>query len=921
MRIEKAPNPHQLKIFSSPLGSEIKKSQNSDTLKNSNDVVDAPKEPSLRNQILLIQRAKLNLGLEPLAASNIGYYMQRLNNHNSAVFGRNSSLASILNNLLLELDKEKPISDEECKKLRNFGRDAQIVKNWLKNSILKIACDSSYTMGAFNVSPTIETREIAAKVFVRFLEWMGGALSDINREIGSLLESPYLLVRRQGAYAALKTYRLGKRYFWYPCHLASVLEKEKDDLSRIIMAGAIALADPKCILTKLYNNNDFSRLIELVLSDPNLEVRATLLAGLRDLTEAENKAGRYFKNFSEVPELTPTDRAECFRYSARCVEEFIDKRPLSEDEAMILNNSFGVIAPLLKGIGDESIIEGHVLEEYVRLKNRIAQLDLFNLVQVAAKHKFKDDSGEDIGLWENVSPVFYWMLLRRSESTKKPMVDYFRLKRKLSEKKENASDSHAVEVFNKASSKINDAIEWSLTKTKSEEIKWGDYTEFNLAAGDLFELLGTSENFCKLAVLNLIDDLRKNGLELSGGGRFLLHKALDDSNRLKLKDTLKSLIYSSEMSGEIVASPPATTAQGKALLVYREMAPSFKDYFGMVDLKERALGIALSSINSNRFSKGLLFSGAPGTGKSHFGEVLANELALPYELLSDGMITETEEEQLLIVESAERKYTLDQYIEKLARHGRCVVLVDEINKMANPGNQVRASRFLVLFQKLQQANLHPILIATTNFPILDNVNEFPIDEKGCSRKLDKLLKEFVHPDVFGFFEPCYLFHKKLVGYGFTKGYLKHLTQKGEITGDIDFEAVGDLAKGLRPLQIINTISEIPEHPFPSQAIKSELRKLKLDTNEIKQLQNLIAGTINILKLSIDGKLDLSELALAAEDIPTKSIAKILKSVPTPLTQTSLLELFRNYDRRQIIPQKGGMGIVVKRLKDLWSWFK
>lgn len=761
--------------------------------------------------------------------------------------------------------------------------------------------------GAWYDPPSNFAQKTAAQALRIMIQKVGDLFSKVlssQKEaelIKLLLGSPTRDVRLEGALAAENTYRHKWRRNLGSTGLILALEKEKDNSVRSSVARAIAYANPEAILKEHSVGVRGERFCPIARyrADLSIDVKINLAYGVAVALAALIEQGRYFDDFQEVPEISAAERLRAFDCSIKSLEELVYADNLTEDEKKLLLNTTCIIYNLVNNeahADSNRISSPEQNKEFDRLLNRLSQIDIIKFIEKVTHTQFSDPSWKGNSVWGSSRVILATILAKKNDSGEKVLNYYFSLRKKVIEMMSH-KDGFVLSNLRGVLDVIDNSIGRYLSGIDVDEIKWGDYTEFNSTVNDLLNFVERAQSDShKLAVLNLFGALNEKGVSLSNHGNVDLESALDSSNKPRLKQTLHSMVYSKPVTKELFLSPPATTLQGKALHVYREMTPSFKDYFGMIDLKERALEVAVDCVNGNRFSKGLLFSGAPGTGKSRFGEVLANELALPLELLSDGMVTETNERHLLIVESKEKRYTSEQYIEKLSRHGICVVLVDEINKMASPNNERRALRFLALFQKLQQANIHSILIATTNFPILDNVNEFSIDENGHSEELDKLVREFVHPAVFDFFEPCHLFQQKSVGYGFTRGYLEYLAKRRVIIGDVNLEAAGRLARGLRPLRIINTISEIPERPFPAQAIESELRRLKLDTSEIKQLQNLMLAMINILKLPVEGKLNLSELALEAEDMPTESIAKILGSAPTPLTQASLLELFRNHSR-------------------------
>ena len=498
-----------------------------------------------------------------------------------------------------------------------------------------------------------------------------------------------------------------------------------------------------------------------------------------------------------------------------------------------------------------------------------------------------------------------------------------------------------------ASCKINDAIgntvESFLINTRARktieklkgksnvpvtQIKWGNNSDFNLVFGNLLLFLEKEKDSFKNSILDLIEELNQNGLVLDETGEITLQNALDKPNEAKLKSSLASTVYSkvnvlikdssnantrdmdrliaflneldpsrktTSTISDIFIHPKIDTPHGKALVLYRRLPGirSFKDYFGMPYLKEKAVGMAAQCI-SNGFSKGMLLSGPRGTGKSVFAEVLASELALP----------------LIVVEKIEDKFlfpcedgknvtcSVDDYFQRLRILAPCVLLIDEIDGIIPAKMNDTDSRFLAKLKDLQKSDVPIVVIGTTNAPGVKAVRSLDINEDGSSSEANKLLSEIVNPECFEILQPYYSFHQRETGVGFSREYLSHLSAQGNIIGELDLELVSRFSSGLLPAIIDTTFTAVlasGERCIPSERAIGIIRNLKLSSDEIhehaKRIENLIGTLVSIGGKTVSGELDYKELALAGERIPISEIATLLNTIQSPLTQNSLLELF------------------------------
>ncbi|OGI10713.1 MAG: hypothetical protein A3F80_08935 [Candidatus Melainabacteria bacterium RIFCSPLOWO2_12_FULL_35_11] len=758
------------------------------------------------------------------------------------------------------------------------------------------------------------SKENAARALRIIVEKIGERLEDENEIIKKLLNASSPSIRTQGALAASNSYKHAWRRNIQGIGLITAFKTEEDDDIRQTLSYAIAYASPKSIIESHTIDGSSEKFCPLtrLISDRNYAVRRNLLWGVTEIFAAQYQKGTYYETFKETPELTARNRVDCFDYSLRIVERLCSSSP-NNDELSMLHNSCYVI---FYSIDDElirSIKDAGQLDNYEKVEKRLSKIDIIEFIRLTTKPTINNP---ELNTWSLAYRAADRVLYLKSKDISKPLLYFFELKASVKQLMDSTTESKTGKNLENALERIDNAIEFYLTDTAPKSIKFGTHSEFNLTFAKLLDLLKDAQRDpFKHAILNLFDTLNAQGLKLEDLGNVSLEKALTEQNKLKMKEKLRNVIYSKSVSEDFFLNPPSKAPVGKALQLYRKTSKSFKDYFGMYDLKERALklagiSIAGESLASKAFSfvKGLIFgkaaestvknsgrpiglllSGAPGTGKSSFGEVLANELGLPLEILISSKVNEGENGEVFISKN-KNQYTLEQYFDEIKKIGRCVILVDEIDEITSPDDPKFVSKISSFFQQLRDADLPVLVIATTNRPILDSVYGITIDKSGSSKELDQSLKEYVYPDLFDLLNPCYLFHKKSVVEDFAKNYLENLLKAGKIKGELDLIKASKLARGLTPLKIMNTLSK---SSISSETVIDELRKLRLESGIAKQQESVIRSITEILLSSgthsIEGQIDYIELALAAEDTPTNLIVETVRKAPSPLSQIVLME--------------------------------
>lgn len=710
---------------------------------------------------------------------------------------------------------------------------------------------------------------------------------------------------QEGILAAEETYKREWRKEIYYTGFIKALEELEDDNLRERIAWVIAKANPATILevhapkcidcsneftahhqeSNPHYGSDFYPL-KLLFTDRSSKVREALLSGIEDLCLAQKEMGWYYGNFSEKPELSPQNRIDIFTCTLNILEQFNSSSYLQEYQAKMLNCCCNIISYL---VSDEAITyiksngKNEQNNEYAKLINRLSQIDLIKFVKLTSHTEFDDPNWKDINIWNNASQTIDRILLSRAKTYENPLNHYFELQKEISKMKNESPSTNVTSRLVNALEKIDNAVEHCLREKTVQDIKWGTSLEFNTTVASLIELLKRSQQSSrKLAIMNLFEALNTEGLSLSEQRKVNLDKALNESNKSKLRQALKTMIYSTSVNQKLFFNPQTSTPRGKALLIYRayksDSPPykSFKDYYGMNDLKQYALSSAIEVVISKRASKGLLLSGEPGTGKSMFASVLANELALP----------------LIVVKSSEVA-NLSRYLDDIKNTGCCVVLVDEIERIAKPSNM--DARILGFFKALQK--LPVITIATTNSPATDTIEGMAINKDGTSAAINKVLVQNVHPDCLKTMRPCYFFHRNSVGSDFTKQYLEQLIKmkRGKESNIENLGFISTLGKGLTPFDIMTAINQEVGSSLEPTKIISTLGKLQLGRPRIltraKEIKQVTSNLEFEEALKVRGKLDFKKLAFVSEDISIDRIEEIVSGCTTEIDQDSLLALF------------------------------
>ena len=908
-----------MKIESIKSASVYKSASPSDTERDAKEVIlySAHNDSSVSHthileKIITIQKIKDDLGIQGLAASDLDSSVpdtrrdaaRRIGNRptvwwsdfkaldtalreeSSAWFGRARVVDAITHSMAEVLNKLYPSEIE--------------INKYSDSNLMWVACQA-YTAGIGANEIYSSSRENAARALRIIVEKIGEKLEDENAIIKSLLGSSLSSVRLQGALAAENSYKHSWRKNIQAIGLITAFRKEEDAAVRQGISHAIALASPKSIIEShaIDGSSEKFCFLSRLISDRSYGVRRNLLWGVTEVLNAQRQRGKYYETFKETPELTPSNRIDCFDYSLRIVEQLCSNNSPSKDELSMLHNSCYVIFYSLDDEAERSMRSAGQSYNYERLERRLSQIDIVRFIKLTTK---PDVDSPELNTWNLAYQATDKTLYLKSKDLDKPLIYFFQLKTTVKQLRQSTTESKTITNLEDSLKRIDDTVANYISNTPYKQIKWGEYSEFNVTFAELLDLLKTTKkDSIKIAIISLFDVLNTQGLTLEDLGRVSLESALIEQNKLGMQEGLRSTIHSKPVTQNFFMNPPLNTPPGKAIQLYRKILRSFKDYFGMLDLKNKALELASNNIaqespaqNSGR-QIGFLLSGTPGTGKSLFAEVLANELALPLIVLETNKLKEDQSGNI-IFEEGHTKLKLEQYLDNLLQKiksaGACVILIDEMEKIASPEKLTSVVNLSQFLQKLKSGNYPVIVIATTNHPGADSIVGLSISNDGSSTQIDSVLSQNVSQNVFNDLQPCYLFHERSVGANFTREYLPALSKSGKIASPVDIPVASKLSRGLSPASIIFSFSKLPR--LTQEIIVNQLKRLKAENDYyMGYLSRHLRTRIDDLLIegahTIEGELDYFELALAAEGTPINLIAETIKNTPSPLNQTVLME--------------------------------
>lgn len=575
---------------------------------------------NLKEQILAIQRTKTLLGIENLAAASL----------NSSDDGERVKAAIELaespswdnfQKLRIALNGERDAwtsGDHTCQAFT--WAMAQIVNQLEPSQITNIVKFQSETFARFSESLLMsiatgvigrfgsfnfpinqisnQTRINAAATLSLIVEKVGERLDDEALIIKKLLKSPIRKIREMAIEVALATYQHKWRKNIEDTGLIAALKKEENDQIRAKIVRTVALANPKALLEEHAIEGSREKFCPLtrVRNDISQDVREAIFDGVCQVILAQVKKGNFYFAFIEVPELSPKNILDCFNCAAGIITETSKQPQHGWGTNPLFPKSCQIISTLLEA-GDAPFRSSSLFEEYQKLKEKLTQINFTNFTDHMAAAGYDAKGG--IKIVDHV-------LSTRAKAYEKPLQHFFELRKDVIKLHEKHPYHSCREVLSEVTNAIDDAIERNLGNVHIQKIRWGVQTEFNSTVKDLLDLLERSQkDSCKVVVLDLLAKLNQNGVCLEEGENVPLEEVLSDENKTKLKNVLRRTASSQldilaketnktvavPVIHNLISSPQGDTLHGKALILYRSLrdTESFKDYYGMLNLKNQAL--------------------------------------------------------------------------------------------------------------------------------------------------------------------------------------------------------------------------------------------------------------------------------------------------------------------------------------------
>lgn len=790
--------------------------------------------------------------------------------------------------------------------MRNMASNIECpsISRYSNSNLMKILDGRHTKIGVFNKYSYPHDAKVNAAVTFRYiLEKVGHLLDDEIDTLRNLLISDVRDVREQGIIAAENTWKRPWRKNILGTALVRELRIESDQNLRNRAAWVIINANPKVLLEEGAKDDD-SRYypIELltVISDPSIKLN--MIYGLCSVIFAQRKEGKFYEDFKEAPSLNSTDIERCCKYSIYVLEDLINKNTLSENEKKLLHYTCVLISNLLdKDLNP--IVRCLAQQLYDNQVNKLSNINLTKFIEFTTHSHFAEQSWRDKNTWSIASNILKTILLAAPKKYKNPLAYYLSLRTCVEQITTISQTKKADPLVDSNLDGALNIIDFSITAYLSGKnfkgITWQDIEEFNTGFLGLLQLLNNSGIAgCRSAALNVIDDFNQNGI-IVGQSSLPFDARVNEKNMAALRSALRNNIYSQNILREQLISPSPATIQEKALLMARQITTSFKDYFGLTELKKKALETASEVITGKRFKKGFILSGINGMGKSFFGKTLAGELALPLQVIKG---KEIDIDRLLEL-GEYGTVTLETYFELLKKRAPLILMLDEIQYIA-PAEEIELTGKLIkCLQGVIKSGAPIILVGTTNEPEPVLIEGLHIDGDGSSTEIDEVLKTRIHPFCLEVMDGYYPFNQESLGIGFTKDYLTHLQRARKLNGNQDLEQVAQLARGIKPVDIIQIVrgTLIPEQGvFSLKMVSENLSKLSADIKQgkLEELVNLLESSVRYCTLKygyrVEGNVDYKVLAVTAEGIPIKDLGQLLNHIPQVITQKSLLILLNSY---------------------------
>ncbi len=772
-------------------------------------------------------------------------------------------------------------------------------------SKLILVAKGGYTAGLFFRALNDNDRNNAAYTLCKFIERAGHRITNQNSLIELLLSINHSKVRSQVASLLSRTINLTWRKNPHGIGLIKAIREEHDNDNRGRLVLGLTNNRPDCLL-KEYNLPGYGKcvLIMNIQGDPVSSTEINASYWVYHALKAELKEGEYYSKFSEKPSFSESELTNAVKYTTKTIDRYKSKDNLSSHDVIILHNSLVILTQVLK-IATLDQIDSNSQGPLSHELRALSQKDLIGI----ARTFFNRET--EIATVETIFPI---LLKYRLCAEMYPLEYLNNLKFDLSEKCNdlNSSDKERLNLA------INSGLIAYLRENPQRQTRFSSVDNFNKSISVLLHGITPHElaiditlqpkprflhsDTERLTLLRELCDINATGVIVSTGARSPLSivHALDFSstvskeNRNLLIPSLMANAHSGDKLPELI-NPTLNTANGASLLLLRSLTCSFKDYYGGKAIKELGIQFAQTVVRRqiNRDKVGLLLSGPKGTGKSLFGQVLANEIGLPLITVTGAGIRDGQ----IYYPPKKQYYPIAIFFKELTAGGKAVLLIDEIESLASNSNPLLANQILNGLDFIQSTNSPIIVIGTTNCPGTKVAKKVEIERDGTSIELDRELESYVDARAVAKFRSCYLFHLPLIGSEFALDYIKNLTAEGHIVGEVPDSEIVRLCKRLSAAALESKINRLlieSSNRVQASSLLKELKTTKLYSAEVQSFAEKIKAklTSSFAERGIheNERIDYPEVALMAQDLTILEISRKIDSITKTVNQQELIRI-------------------------------
>ena len=704
-------------------------------------------------------------------------------------------------------------------------------------------------------------------------------------------------VREQAVLLVENTYKRGWRKDIKATGLIPAFKFEENDSLRARIAMVIAKADPKSILGEEDIREARFHPLDRLFNNRNLEERYALLYGVEQLCLVQQQKGQYYNDFSEVPELNPQERIQCLSSAIRVLEQLSGSSFLEGRMINMLNSCGNVISYLLSDESIEYVKSKGQRDQYDEFENLISgsfNLNLVKLIDISIQTAFKNPNWDKFHVIDAVCQIVDRSIYSRQKLLKEPLAYYLDLRKNVVQIIMQSRSDYITNRLKLVVDTIDTAVEEHLTSRKDLS---GAVEEFNKTLSGLLDILESSRRDpSRFVILSILGSFLEKGLVLNKSERVPMEKIFSVENLERFKKILINIVHGGNLTKPLFLNPQSDSLRGKALLLYRKLPKikSYKDYFGMKALKAKASKDIVEMITSNSSSRCMLLSGLRGTGKSMFAIVLANEFAIPLKTIAGSGIKECEGGGITIQNERDVFVSEEKCLEDISKLSPCVVVIDEIDKVAPASAQ--SLGFIDFLERLKTLNI--MVIGTTNFPLHEEIDGMKIDTNGNSKEIDEVLARYVHKDCLKYFETSYYFQDDTVGSSFTSEYLKHLIMLQQINESINVSLISCFGRGLTPFDLKSAIDESSTSSRKGElqvSLLSVLGRMQLGRYKIltqaKRLEMLFKNLDYEDQVRLRGTIDYRMFAFLTLDVPFTELEPLILDWMKKLNEGRLFNLF------------------------------